>query len=209
MRANPVALVTIIASAAVSAFAWAHLPESVPVHFGLDGQPDRFGPKAELVLGGPLFLLLIWGIFAALLAIDPKVRQQERELKTEPDPDAARVGLAASRSGREAIVVCALLLIFVVHAGLLAHGAGLLSHPARMLALALGGFLLLGGNFMGRVRPNWFIGIRTPWTLADDVVWQKTHRIAARTMVAAGVALLPLCLFSPTGRCRTRPRLCW
>ena len=197
MRANLVALITVALSAVVSAFAWGRLPDSVPVHFGLDGQPDRFGPKAELVLGGPLLLLFFWGLFAALGAIDPKVRAHEAALEAEPDGEAARLERKSSRSGREAIVVAALLLVFVVHVGLLAHGAGLLAEPGRLLTLALAAFLLVAGNFMGRVRPNWFIGIRTPWTLADDGVWQRTHRLAGKLMVAAGALLVPLCLLLP------------
>jgi len=49
--------------------------------------------------------------------------------------------------------------------------------------------LMFVGNYMGKIRKNFFIGIRTPWTLASDEVWAKTHRLGGWCMVAAGLAM--------------------
>jgi uncharacterized membrane protein len=61
----------------------------------------------------------------------------------------------------------------------------------------MAGFLVLFGNFIGRLRPSWFIGIRTPWTLSSDVVWRRTHRLAGRLMVPAGLLAVLLAVVLP------------
>ena len=194
MRKNLVGLFTVVSSALVSIAAWSRLPDRVAVHFAFDGTPNGWGSKAELLLAGPVLLLVLWGAFAALRHFDPKVRSQAQAVKAEPDAAEARLEEESAHGGRQAILLAAMVLLLVAHAAVVAQAAGLLSNPGRPLALAVAGFFIVGGNFMGRVRPNWVIGIRTPWTLSDDVVWQKTHRLAGRSMVAAGLVLVPLCL---------------
>ncbi len=50
--------------------------------------------------------------------------------------------------------------------------------------------LVVIGNFITRIRPNWFTGIKTPWTLSDPVIWKKTHMIGGYLMVAAGISFV-------------------
>jgi uncharacterized membrane protein len=59
-------------------------------------------------------------------------------------------------------------------------------------ALSVGVLLMVIGNYMGKLRKNFFIGIRTPWTLASDAVWERTHRFAGPLFVAAGAAWIGL-----------------
>jgi uncharacterized membrane protein len=66
------------------------------------------------------------------------------------------------------------------------------------IVLAIIGLLLAGiGNYMTTVKPNWFIGIRTPWTLQNETVWRKTHRMGGRFMVAGGLLSSVLALAVP------------
>jgi uncharacterized membrane protein len=63
--------------------------------------------------------------------------------------------------------------------------------PVDRLIVALAGVLVaLLGNYLGRVEPNWFFGIRTPWTLESDVVWRRTHRTMGRVLFVAGLLLI-------------------
>jgi uncharacterized membrane protein len=57
----------------------------------------------------------------------------------------------------------------------------------NVLAAGLAVLMIVLGNFFGRIQPNWFIGIRTPWTLDNPEVWRRTHRVAAWLLVLAGV----------------------
>ncbi|MFK7797472.1 MAG: SdpI family protein, partial [Aureispira sp.] len=59
-------------------------------------------------------------------------------------------------------------------------------------------FMLLFGNYAGSIRPNYFIGIRTPWTLQSDEVWRKTHRLAGRLLIGAALIGLVLLLLLPS-----------
>ena len=53
------------------------------------------------------------------------------------------------------------------------------------------------GNVLPRVRPNWMVGVRTPWTLSSDRVWERTHRVGGYLMLALGLALLLSAAFAP------------
>jgi uncharacterized membrane protein len=197
MRSTFIAPAALIASLVTSAVAWVRLPDRVPVHIDLHGQVDRWGSRLELIIWGPLSIALVWGLLALLTRIDPKVRQRDQALKGA-DPETAEAERRNDRSAREAFVGSVLLVIVFVHGGLLAHAAGLLRDPVRFVSLGIAAFMVVGGNFMGRIRPNWFIGIRTPWTLSDDEVWRRTHRLAGRLMVVCGIVLAVLSPLLPT-----------
>jgi uncharacterized membrane protein len=62
---------------------------------------------------------------------------------------------------------------------------------------ATGALFLVLGNFMGKIRPNWFVGIRTPWTLSSKESWTKTHRLAGWVFIAAGLTAMLLGPFKP------------
>ena len=61
---------------------------------------------------------------------------------------------------------------------------------SRVVSIGIGGLFIVIGNLMTRVRPNWFMGIRTPWTLSSDTVWRKTHRFGGVAFVIAGLCFL-------------------
>ena len=69
---------------------------------------------------------------------------------------------------------------------------------STVVMVAVGLLLMALGNFMGKVRKNFFIGIRTPWTLASDEVWAKTHRLGGWCLVIAGAAMALLAVLAPT-----------
>ena len=156
---------TVVASAV--AVPW--LPARVPVHWGPDGQPDRFGSRWELLLLGPVALALTAGLQAAL---------DRRDRVKRPGDDAAPQGQ---------VLLLAMALLAFVHGLLLAHVGGLVGDLFVGMGVGLSLFWALMGNFLGRVRPNATTGIRTPWTLGSAEVWFRTHRLAGRLMVLAGV----------------------
>lgn len=149
---------------AISLYPW--LPEMLPVHWGIDGKPDGWGHKSWAAFVGPL------GISALL--IGTQIRPMQRVF-----PE----------------IFLALGLLFT-HFHYMSLLGGM--HPEWDLSRPLVAGLLLCfawmGNVLGKVRPNRWVGIRTPWTFADEGIWIRTHRRAARLMVGAGVggALLML-----------------
>jgi len=94
------------------------------------------------------------------------------------------------------------ILVFtgVAHALIIANGLGYTVQVDRLLPVGVGLLLAFLGNYLTRVEPNWFIGVRTPWTLSSDAVWRKVHRTAGWLFVIAG--------WSSRRRVRAAQRLC-
>jgi uncharacterized membrane protein len=190
------ALIALVGDAVLSAVVYPLLPERVPIHWNLLGHADRYGSKLQLVLFGPLALAGFWALMLLLSRMDP--RRAERAVGTTPDTAPGEAD-----GSYWTVIHLLVVTLAVLHGGILLTASGVLSGPNRFVALALALLLLLPGNFMGRLRPNWFVGIRTPWTLASDEVWRRTHRLAAVLMVGGGLILLPLALLLPAPRALT------
>lgn len=90
------------------------------------------------------------------------------------------------------LVIQGVMLVLGIAAML--AGAGHAVPMATIAPLAVGVLLMVLGNYMGKLRRNFFVGIRTPWTLASEAVWERTHRLAGWIYVLAGAAMLVLAL---------------
>jgi uncharacterized membrane protein len=165
-----------LASAAV----WPMTPERIPVHWNLQGEVDRYGGKVEGLLLLPLVALGIYLLLTFLPRIDPGRANYER-----------------FRSAYLAIRFAILALLAVLHATFLLSALGYRLDVARIVFFAIGTLFLVLGNLMGKIRPNWFVGVRTPWTLSSKLSWTRTHRVAGWIMVLWGLVtyaavLLPI-----------------
>lgn len=147
-------------------------PAQVPAHWNAAGLIDRYGPRSWLFAETMIMaaVILVWTL---LPAVSPA------QFAIEPfSATYWRIGV---------IIICMLGYIQCV----IAWGTYSPSMPMnRALFGGIALFLGLLGNLMGKVRRNFWIGIRTPWTLANERVWYSTHRFAAKTMVIG--ALLSL-----------------
>ncbi|HET7546997.1 MAG TPA: SdpI family protein [Usitatibacter sp.] len=151
--------------------AWPHLPERVPLHWNVHGEVDGWGPRGLMMVLGPGAMLAELAIFALLPVLSPKRFEIESFTRTWLRIMLAAIALAG--------YITAVMLF-----------AALTRHVDVSAALLAGVSLLLVfiGNLMGKVRRNFFIGIRTPWTLANERVWYATHRLAGKTIVLSGIA---------------------
>ena len=66
-----------------------------------------------------------------------------------------------------------------------------------IITFSMGILFMMIGNYLSKTRSNFFIGIRTPWTLSSDAVWQKTHRLAGKLFMLSGLTIVIFCLFMP------------
>lgn len=175
MKKTYPALAILVALAALAFCAWLYpsLPATIPIHWNAGGEPDGWGPRS----------VIFWhtGFMAAMIALAwllPVV--SPRRFSVE--------GFASTWWFCWLAVVGLLAYVQCVHAWA-AYSGDLAVDRVMMAGLAL--FFALSGNVMGKVRRNFWLGVRTPWTLASERVWYATHRLAARTMVAgAALALL-------------------
>lgn len=150
---------------------WPQLPARVPIHFNTAGEPDRMGDPATLWLLAGMPLLTF--VFMLLVPnIDPKKRLI---LNTNYQKLVLTIMAGTAAIG-----------VLITHSTVAGHV------DSRWVLLILCGMWVLLGNYIVTVPPNYFAGIRTPWTLEDPVVWQRTHRVAGRAMVVAGLLGLPL-----------------
>lgn len=171
--------ILLTASAFVAiAIAYPHLPATVPVHWDLHGRPDGFAPAWELFLLGPgsmaATMLLTW----LLPWLSPRNFQVD-----------------SFRATYRQIMVMLFALAGYLTAIMMWSAFG---HAVGAGRAMIGGVCLLIamlGNLMGKIRRNFYIGIRTPWTLANERVWNATHRFAAKTCVAGGLLGLALAIF--------------
>jgi uncharacterized membrane protein len=149
------------------------LPAQVPVHWDLHGQVNGTLPRLWGAAFPALIILALAGLTVLLPLISP------RQFEIQPFAGAYGVMMLAIQG----------MLLAVGLAVLLAGAGYALPIPAIAL-LAVGVLLMVLGNYMGKLRKNFFIGIRTPWTLASDAVWERTHRLAGWLFMAAGLVMV-------------------
>lgn len=164
-------LVFIAVMFAVGAWAYPSLPEQIPTHWGPSGQIDAWSDKSFLsVFAMPLMALALYMLFWVMPYLDPK-----------------RGNLIASKQVYSLILELVTGLFVVLHAATLmaAHNNSL---PVdRIITVAVGVMFIVLGNYLGRVKRNWTMGVRYSWTLSDDTVWLKTNRLGGRIFTLGGV----------------------
>ena len=171
----------VIAALAVALSVWAYprLPPTVATHWSLNGTPDGYSSRGWALSIIPIVLLLMTGLFNVLPKIDPRHENYAKFL------------------GSYWLIANAVIaFMLVAHALIVAAGLGFSVKIDRLMPLGLGLLFVFLGNYLTRVEPNWFVGIRTPWTLSSDTVWRKTHRTAGWLMVLGGL-LVAACAFLP------------
>lgn len=162
------------------AIAWPHLPEKVPTHWGMGGQVDAYSSRATLWLLCAINLPIAAGM-QFLPRLDPKKANYE---KFQPYYDFFG----------PLVPLILLVCIAVTLSESLWPGR---IDVARVIMLMVGVLFLILGNMMGKVKTNWFMGIRTPWALSDPDVWNKTQRLGGWVFFLSGLVAASMALLAP------------
>jgi immunity protein, SdpI family len=164
-----IAALLIVATLIVTLIFYPDLPSRIPMHWNWRGQVNRYGDKLEIFLM-PAAMVVVVLLFAAMPWLSPR-----------------RFEVNTFRSTYLYVMLLALAFMAYIHA---LHLWVAFSKPLDMNRALLGAsflLLILFGNVLSRVRRNFFIGVRTPWTLSSEKVWDATHRFAAKAFVLAGL----------------------
>lgn len=165
-------LVVLVASLAFGLWAWERLPAEVATHWSLSGEPDGWSSRTTGVLLTPAIGLGL----ALLLTVFPRI-------------DPRRDSYALHGPTYWTVANASLVFLGAVHAAMIGYNLGWPLRMDMLVGIGAGALFILLGNLMTRMRPNWFMGIRTPWTLSSEQVWRKTHRVGGYGFVAAGVVM--------------------
>ena len=168
-------ILMIAAALAATVVLYPHLPAQVPTHWNVHFQPYRFDPKWTLYLYGPGFMAAVMGLTWLFPWLSPKRFQMDAFWSTYHQVMLLFFGMMA-----------------YLYAAMLWSDCGRAIDMGRAVLCGVCLFIVLFGNLLGKVRRNFYIGIRTPWTLASERVWNHTHRFAARITVATGLLGLAL-----------------
>lgn len=174
-------IAVVIALIGVAAWVGAMLPGDValPIHWDLRGEPDRFSDKWTALL----MPALIAGGVSLLFFLLPELESRES-------------GLQRSRGLYLWGWASILLMTAMIELAVISVALKWTVHGTSFVVAGLGIMFVMIGNQLGKSRSMYLIGFRTPWTLASEEVWVKTHRLAGKLMVAAGLVLL-LAAFLP------------
>ena len=165
----PIILIIIMMFAA-SIYFYPQLPDKIPTHWNFKGEIDGYSGKLSGAFLMPVMNIIMYGLFIFMPAIDPKKENYKLFESTY-------------------IYFRYLFHIFFlgIHGLIIAAALGYNVDTGRLVTLAVSLLLMLMGNVMGRLKHNYFVGIKTPWTLADEEVWRKTHRLGAILWTAGGL----------------------
>ncbi|HVY72096.1 MAG TPA: SdpI family protein, partial [Verrucomicrobiae bacterium] len=173
------------------ALLWDKLPERVPIHWDAQGEVNGYAGKAFGSLLVPLINIGVATLLLVITSLDPRLRQHSEEVKN---------------SLLRTILIVRLVItgfLSVVSLAMLASATGAFKSGGQFGAVMHGAVALLFvvlGNYMTKLRPNHHVGIRTPWTLASEEVWRKTHRVGGPLMVISGLLMLALLPVVPLGK---------
>jgi uncharacterized membrane protein len=162
--------------------AYPHLPAVVATHFNAAGQPNGFSRRSVAAFLAPGIALVMAMLWSVLWRIDPK-----------------RVNYPSFWSTYSTIGGIIIVFLCATQAWLLGHSLGVLGLSFRIILTLLGLLFVILSNLLPRIQPNWWLGVRTPWTLSSEVSWRKTHRLAGHLGVVAGLLIAILAWVLPTG----------
>lgn len=180
LAANIASLVMIAATATMAIVVYPGLPEYIPTHWNAAGEVDGYMPKSwgvGVVLGIPVFLFLLMKLIPV---ISPKGHGVE--------------SFAAVMNVLQVVLVAFGCFVAVL---VMLAATGVDVRMNKMIFGGIGILFLVIGLCLGRVKKNNFVGFRTPWTLSNEEVWERTHRLGGRLFMLAGLimfsgAFLPL-----------------
>jgi uncharacterized membrane protein len=162
---------------------WNDLPATIALHFDLHGNPDRYGNKKELFLMIAIISvvnILVYLLLTNIHRFDPKKGAVDNKGRL------SRIAFATS-------LFMSALLVLIIYS---TKKGGFTDISIGLIFSGIGLLFAVIGNYMPNMKPNYFAGMRLPWTLENPENWRKTHALAGRLWFAGGLIIAVVCLFT-------------
>lgn len=173
LKTEWLSIVLLAITGVIAWYFYNHFPAIIPIHWNIAGEPDNWGSGKMNAIVLPSVILGTYLMFLVLPYLDPKKERYEQFAKTYHVFKSIFVGF--------------MLIIYV------ATGLSALGYPIKIGAVVpglVGVLFVIIGNYMGKLKMNWFVGVKTPWTLSSEEVWNKTHRFSGKIFVIAGLLMI-------------------
>lgn len=161
-------------------FIWDKLPDSVPTHWNLKGEVDNYSSKTFAALFLPLLNIGMYLLFLVLPKIDPRKKNYNYFGNTY-------------RNIRLLLAIFMTTMFFIA----MQEALGTMKMDSKVVLFLVFGLMAVLGNFMRTIRSNFFVGIRTPWTLDNPEVWRRTHEAGGKLWFYASLIGMVCLLFIP------------
>src|SRR3989339_736177 len=175
---NKSMLAVIIASFLFTFLIFSLLPDKVAIHWNAAGKADGFSDKSPGIFILPGILVFLYFLFLVIPKIDP-----------------LNNNITSFHNSYGYIMLAIIVFIAYLHVLVLIYNLG---HQFNMTIMMLPGFVFLFyliGEMLKDAKRNWFVGVRTPWTLSSDTVWEKTHKLGAKLFKASAILVIGGILF--------------
>lgn len=161
---------------------YSDLPQKVALHFGADGQPDRYGEKSELWT--PILIMMSVALVTYLIVTNiGKIDPKKQTLQSQE---------VMQKLGLTIVSFVSILTMYIVY-------SSYNTTDGKLVFIMMGLFFAAIGNFMNNIKPNYFVGLRLPWTLENEDNWRKTHHLASKLWVSGGLLIAILAIFIAPG----------
>jgi len=165
-------IILILISMIATFFIYSSLPEKIPMHWNIKGEINSYGGKS-FVWFTALLPLVIYLLMIYVPEIDPKRESYKKHKKAY-----------------EILMNILVPFFIVVHWITIFSALGHQISVGRIIPIGVGILFIVIGNYMGQIRPNYTFGIKIPWTLANETVWKKTHRVGSFAFILSGLIFI-------------------
>lgn len=173
LRTEIIPILLIIISIVASFYFYSVLPDQVATHWNFEGQVDDYSSKAVGAFLLPGIMILMYLMFLGLPYIDPKRKRYGEFANVYHIFKGILIGF-----------------MFIIYLATSFANLGYNIDIGVVIPALVGILFIIMGNYMGKIKHNWFMGIRTPWTLSSENVWNKTHRVGGWLFILLGIIML-------------------
>lgn len=169
-----ITIITLIIVMSAAFFFYANFPDRIAIHWNIEGQVDNWTENKLLgAFGIPTLMCGVYLMMIFLPYLDPKKNRYQEFAKTYHI--------------FKTLILAVLALVYLASG---AYNIGYAIDVTLVSTIAIGLLFIVMGNYMGKIKYNWFIGIRTPWTLSSEKVWNKTHRFSGWLFIILGIVII-------------------